>query len=112
LVTRQDPELEVYHQALSQLSFLLKRDNRREEAVQYWKQIAVTSFDDVTAHVELAMHYEWQDQDHETARYWTSTALDLVQKWPRGEDASVNEELEHRLARLDRKLTNKKEGLS
>jgi hypothetical protein len=108
LVTRQDPELEVYHQVLSQLSFLLKRNNRREEAVQYWKQIAVTSFDDVTAHVELAMHYEWQDQDLATARYWTSTALDLVQKWPMSEDAVVTEELEHRLARLDRKLTIRK----
>jgi len=104
LVTRQEPDLEVYHQALSQLSFLLKRSDRREEAVQYWKQLAVTSFDDVAAHVELAKHYEWHDQDLETAHYWTSTAMDLIQKWPRGEDSAVHEELEHRLARLERKL--------
>ncbi len=104
LVTGQDPELEVYHQALSLLSFLLKRNGRREEAVQFWKQIAVTSLDDVTAHVELAKHYEWQDKDLETARYWTSMALDLVQKWPVGYDAAVTEQLEHRLARVDRKL--------
>ncbi len=108
LVTGQDLELEVYHQALNQLCYLLKRNGRREEAVQFWHQIAVTSFDDVTAHVELAKHYEWRDQDLETAHYWTSTALDLIQKMSRGEDTAVNEELEHRLARLDRKLTLRK----
>ncbi len=58
-----DLPLEIYHQALKQLGQLLKRDDRRHEAVLIWQQWAATSIDDVEAHVELAKHYEWQERD-------------------------------------------------
>jgi uncharacterized protein YprB with RNaseH-like and TPR domain len=104
LVATQDLPLELYHQVLGQLGALLKRDKRREEAVPLWQQIAVTAFDDVEAHVELAMHYEWQLHDIETAHHWTRQALSLLNNSQAISTNLVRPELEHRLARLERKL--------
>lgn len=96
------PELETefYQEALLRLGALLKRRDRREEAVTVWQQAAVTSFDDVTAHVELAKHYEWHASDLEQALRWTQEALQLLD----GSAPDTREELEHRLARLQRKM--------
>lgn len=95
------PELETefYQEALLRLGALLKRRDRRDEAVTVWRQAAVTSFDDVTAHVELAKHFEWHASDLEKAMQWTEEALQLVD----GSASNIREELEHRLARLQRK---------
>lgn len=96
------PELETefYQEALLRLGALLRRHDRRDEAVTVWQQAAVTSFDDVTAHVELAKHYEWHASDLEQARQWTEQALQLVDS----SAPNIREELEHRLARLQRKI--------
>ena len=109
LVADQDLPLEHYHSALHELAMLLKRDGRRDEAVLFWKQIAVSSLDDVTAHVELAKHYEWHDQDLAVASHWTEQALALAET---GQTFNANiqrEELQHRLARLKRKIDNRYE---
>ena len=107
------PELETsyFHEALMRLGALLKRSARREEAVTVWQQVAVTSFEDVTAHVELAKHFEWHDGDLQRALGWTEEALRLVEESSvpggRGRNAmasTVQEDLEHRRARLQRKL--------
>ena len=97
------PELptEFYHQALTHLGYLLKRSERREEALQVWQQLACTSFDDVTAHVELAKHFEWHERDLSQAHYWTQEGLALLDG---NEVGRQRAELEHRLARLKRKL--------
>jgi uncharacterized protein len=98
-----------YHQVLFHLAGMLKRADRRAEAVQLWQQIAVTALDDVTAHVELAKQYEWYEVDLVTARFWTQEALALTDRWP-GQDRGmahsqfIRAELEHRLIRLERKL--------
>lgn len=110
LAAAGDLPLEDYHQVLYQLAGMLKRAERRSEAVQLWQQIAVTAFDDVTAHVELAKQYEWHEVDLATARFWTQEALTLSTRWSRrGSEATraqlIQAELAHRLARLDRKLT-------
>lgn len=96
------PELETefYQEALLRLGALLKRDERRDEAVTVWQQAAVTSFEDVTAHVELAKYFEWHASDLEQARQWTQQALQLVD----GSASNQRGELEHRLARLQRKI--------
>lgn len=99
-----DLPLALYHQALHQLGALLKQGGRREEAVLLWQQIAVTAYEDVAAHVELAKHYEWQHQDLAAAREWTQQALALVSRWPAAQASLARGELEHRLARLERKL--------
>lgn len=101
------PELETdyYQEALLRLAMLLKRSDRREEALVVWQQAAATSFADVTAHVELAKHYEWQEGDLPRALSWTEQALELTGS----ENAAIakdplHDELEHRRARLQRKI--------
>lgn len=104
-----DPALptDLYHEALMRLGALLKRNERRDEAVEMWQQVACTSFEDVAAHVELAKYYEWHDVNLPLAHTWTERALDLIE----GRQAStVREELEHRLARLGRKLAQRGDG--
>jgi hypothetical protein len=99
-----DVELAAYQQALGQLAWLLKRHDRRPEAVPLWQQLAVTSFDDVSAHVELAMYYEWHDIQLDVALHWTTQALSLVEGWGPAKVEPLLGELLHRRARLERKL--------
>ena len=96
------PELpnELFQEALTRLAYLLKRNGRRDEAVEVWQQVACTSFKDVTGHVELAKHYEWHDVNLPLARLWTEQALELIAGI---EAPSLRAELEHRLERLQRK---------
>jgi hypothetical protein len=100
LAAQGDLPLELYHKALFELSWLLKRNGRRPEAVPFWQQIAATTFDDVTAHVELAKFYEWHEVELETAVRWIEQALQFAIL------PLIRNELNHRLARLKRKLEN------
>jgi uncharacterized protein YprB with RNaseH-like and TPR domain len=101
---RQDLPLHFYRQGLQELGLLLKRTERREEAVPIWQQAASTSFDRVDAHIELAKHYEWQHRDLEAAIMWSHEALRLVERWGSTVRAApVREHLTHRLSRLERK---------
>lgn len=95
-----DLPLELYHQTLERLGWLLKRNGRRREALPLWQQWAATSFDSVAAHVELAKHYEWHEREIEAAIAWTQSALKLIDSWHASRAALVRGELEHRLARL------------
>jgi hypothetical protein len=104
MAAEEESSLDIYHQVLADLGALLKRDGRRTEAVTCWQQIAVTTLDNVDAHVELAKYYEWEQQDLGTALSWTQQALTLVQSWPARDAALVEDELLHRQARLERKL--------
>ncbi len=96
--------LRHYHLALKHLGLLLKKSDRRQEAVPIWQQWAATSLDDVEAHVELAMHFEWQERDLPRAKMWAEQALNLVSRWSRSRAAIARPPLEHRLRRLERKL--------
>ena len=100
-----DLPLETFHQALAELAALLKRQDRRAEAVPYWQQIAATSFESVDAHIELAKYYEWHEPDLAAAITWTEQALALSQNWPPSRAALVQAELEHRLGRLQSKTS-------
>lgn len=98
-----DLPLDLFHQNLAELGWLLKRHGRHTEAIPLWQQIAATSFDDVSAHIELAKYYEWQEKDTAQAIFWTEQALKLTQSWPPTQAALTRPELEHRLARLQNK---------
>lgn len=98
LAVQGDLPLEWYHKALYELGWLLKRDGRRAAAVSLWQQIAATTFDDVTAHIELAKFYEWHEPDFEKARQWTEQAITL------NHHPLIKIDLEHRLTRLNRKI--------
>jgi len=105
LAASLDLPLSHYHQALHLLGALLKRADRRLEAVPLWQQIAVTSFDDISAHVELAKAFEWHLDDLQSAHHWTEEALKLVESLDAGRDIVLQDELLHRLSRLERKIS-------
>jgi uncharacterized protein YprB with RNaseH-like and TPR domain len=99
--TRADQlPLPLWHQALHELGQLLKRQERRAEAIVPWQQIAYTSEGDVAAHVELAKYYEWHADDPAQALRWTEAALALLPP----HQPIQRQELLHRLNRLQRKL--------
>lgn len=101
-----EASLEVYHLALHRLAYLYKKNGRRADAVVAWQQIAYTSTNDVSAHVELAKHYEWQESDPATALEWTTRALALVERGtPTPNSRLIRSELAHRLQRLHKKVS-------
>jgi uncharacterized protein YprB with RNaseH-like and TPR domain len=94
----------IREMAMRDLACLLKRQERREEALVWWQDLAEREAA-VYASEELAKHYEWHDEDLSQAMAWTEHGIALVRAWPSGgrrRDALA--ELEHRLERLNRKL--------
>jgi len=90
---------------LRALGYLLKRADRRHEAFGHWQQLALEAKDDVLAHVELAKYFEWHVVDLSLAADWTRAALAQAENWPAGTRRDVAlAELNHRLARLERKI--------
>lgn len=90
---------------LAALGYLLKRADRRGEAFGFWQQLALESVDEIVAHIELAKYLEWHVGDFALAAGWTRVALAQVETWPAGPYCeSVQAELRHRLARLERKM--------
>lgn len=97
--------LEAYHEGLYRLGEIYKQTGRRDEAMIVWQQIAFTSTSDVTAHIELAKHFEWYERDVSTALGWTQQALDLVERQPPSPRAQYTyDELIHRRERLLKKV--------
>ncbi|MCK4299807.1 MAG: ribonuclease H-like domain-containing protein, partial [Planctomycetes bacterium] len=86
------------------LSFVQKRRGNLSAAVTLWRE-AVRS-GQIYAHVELAKFYEHTQRDYGEAAQWTHAALALVNApdFPRHECRRWLADLEHRLARLHRKL--------
>ncbi len=85
---------EVRRRAMRDLALLLKRQERRSEAVAWWQHLAEAG--SAWACEELAKHYEWHDVDLQRAITWARRGLDLS----RGDDRAA---FVHRLARLERK---------
>ncbi|MFQ5408393.1 MAG: ribonuclease H-like domain-containing protein [Anaerolineales bacterium] len=87
----------------------LKRRNRRDEAVPLWTQLAESAAADPEPFVEIAKYYEWHATDLSRARLWTQRALAHVAgrppTWAREDTTAA---LEHRLARIERKLTRER----
>ena len=101
---QSDLSQEAFMQALFRLGWLLKRAGRFEEAATLWQQLAVVEMDEIQGHVELAKYHEWRTGDLQQAVEWTQRALALVSHWPRGLQKLTLPDLEHRQARLKRKL--------
>jgi len=95
---------EVYWNTVRRLSFAQKRRGNLSSAVALWRQAARNG--QIYAHVELAKFYEHKQRDYAEAAQWTQAALALVNApgFPRHECSRWLAELEHRLARLHRKL--------
>lgn len=95
----------VQEMAMRDLAYLLKRQERREQALTWWQQLVETA-GAVYACEELAKHYEWHDENLALALAWTQRGMALVEAWPPGpKRRDTLASLEHRLARLSRKQT-------
>ena len=89
--------------AMRDLAYLLKRQERRVEALAWW-QCLVEATGAVYGCEELAKHYEWHDNDLAQALAWTERGIDLAGAWPAGtKRRETLASLDHRLRRLQRK---------
>ncbi len=88
-----------------QLGQLLKRQARWDEAATIWQQwLTTVTAIDATPYEELAKYCEWQCKDFEQAAMWTGWALHTLRTAPAWQQSSAHiADLEHRLARLQRK---------
>ncbi len=94
----------VREAAMRDLAFLLKRQERRPEALAWWQALAETA-GAAYACEELAKHYEWHDADLPQALAWTERALALVEAWPPSTGRTqALADLDHRRERLRAKL--------
>ena len=104
LAARTSGSREVQEASRRDLAFLLKRQQRREEALVWWRELVEVA-GAVYACEELAKHYEWHDADLPQALAWTERALALAQAGPPGPRRTETlAGLEHRRARLRAKL--------
>ena len=91
--------------AFAELARLQKRQQRWNEAAETWQQwLSTVPGLDPTPYIELAKYCEWQCKDLEQAAMWTQWALHTLNSapaWQRTERQIA--ELEHRLARIQRK---------
>lgn len=95
---------ESYWDTQRRLSFAQRRQGDLAAALETWRLAAEGR--QLYAHVELAKHYEHHVRDYREAVRWTQAALDLVNApmFPRYERRQWLADLQHRLARLQRKL--------
>jgi hypothetical protein len=97
---------EVQAATLRYLGRLLKRQGRRDEAAEIWWQLAEAEGSSALLGLtELSKEFEWHQRDLQQAVEVTRMALDLVAGWPHDyRRRRALQEVEHRLARLERKL--------
>ncbi|HMN31283.1 MAG TPA: ribonuclease H-like domain-containing protein, partial [Caldilineaceae bacterium] len=92
-------------EAFQRLGQLLKRQGRWSEAAATWESwLTTVPGVDPTPYVELAKLCEWQQGDLDGAAMWTQWAIHTLRtaaSWQRPPSALAD--LEHRLARLERK---------
>jgi len=101
LALKDKLDLDARRESLMRFAGLLKRQERRAEAVPLWEQWASFSLDDPQPCVELAKYYEWHAVDLPKAIEWTERALKLVSGWPKGwQRYEALSAIRHRLERL------------
>jgi uncharacterized protein YprB with RNaseH-like and TPR domain len=95
---------ELYWEGVRRLSLAHKRRGNLSAAVALWREAARSG--QIYAHVELAKFYEHGQRDYSQAAQWAQAALALVNApgFPRHTCDRWLADLEHRLARLHRKL--------
>ena len=96
---------EIFNSALQRLSFIYKRNNNYAAAIPLWEQAIQRK--QIYAYEELAKYYEHHAQDFETARKWTLEALEFFNSSDPSafEKAQWTAVFQHRLERLERKLS-------
>ncbi len=91
-------------EAAERLSFIYKRGGDWDPALKLWQVAADRG--EVYAHIELAKYYEHKARNLDQAMKWTQDALDQIQQkgYPIVLRYQWQEALEHRRARLERKI--------
>jgi hypothetical protein len=92
----------TYWETLQRLAFVYRRQGNLAAAVEVWRQAAEGR--QIYAYVELAKFYEHTARDQAEAARWTEAALVDLPQCPWSERRRWQPDLEHRLARLRRKL--------
>ena len=89
--------------AVKRLSILQKKRGDLEHAFRLWEQAAGQGH--IYAHIELAKYHEHQMRDPKASLRWTKSARKLVERadLPAYMRKHWLEEIDHRLARLERK---------
>ena len=108
-----DPNISI--ELRHDLGMLLRKMDRRPEAVDLWIEI-VNGYETgplaplaLSAAVELAKYYEWHDRDLVQAQRWTTEAKTLIDQ--EEVDLSYHSEaVVHRLNRIERKLNSEGEN--
>lgn len=100
---------DLYWDTIERFSFLLKRQDEWQRAVELWEMAAANNA--LYAVEELAKYYEHRAKKLEIAKEWTEKGLKIIQEhhMPAYEHFQWQDKLQHRLARLDRRLLNKDE---
>ncbi len=90
--------------ALKRLSILQKRRGDFSEALRLWEEAASNGH--IYAHIEMAKYYEHKRRDIKTALKWTRSALEHVERadLPAYMRRHWQDEIMHRLARLEKKI--------
>ncbi len=103
--TRSTDDFAALPEIFDGLGWLLKRQERWDEAAALWQRwLSTVPGPDPRPYVELAKYCEWQGNDLEQAQMWTAWALHNQQSAPvRQRSPQAINELQHRLARIQRK---------
>lgn len=90
--------------AVKRLSILQKKRGDLSQAILLWEEAAGQGH--IYAHIELAKYYEHKLRDIESAIQWTKSAREHIEQMdlPAYMRRHWLDEIEHRLARLERKI--------
>ncbi len=93
--------------AIDRLALIYKRNGDYSDAVALWEKAA--SRQHIPAHIELAKFFEHHSRNYPSALSWTAAAIELIKSpgFPRSDRLRWQPELETRLARLKRKISEK-----
>jgi hypothetical protein len=100
---------DIYNDTQLRLSLLHKHNNNYRAAISLWEQ--ATSRRRLYAYEELAKYFEHHAQDPEMARKWTLEALEYIETagLTSPEILPWKPEFQHRLQRLQRKISTQAE---
>lgn len=108
IVLDETSNVDNRREALAGLARLLKRSERRQEALPLWEYLADLKLDTL-GHEELAKHYEWHEIDLSHALQWADRGIDLASSWRPGlQRTEALRALNHRRERLLKKLSNQR----
>jgi len=104
-ITSYDEKIQV--EALRHYTMSLKRANKRDQALDRWAAWHELSPEDPRPCIELAKFYEWHQRDLEQAKNWAQESMVCLSHQPNDWRREILwGEIEHRLRRLERKITS------